>query len=118
MTFYNISLRSQNPKTGPIPITISGRDTCPPACPFIRAGCYAATGPLSWTWNDITAGGRTDKPKSAKVISFAELCRQIAALPDGQLWRHNQAGDLPGIGDQIDIAALKALVAANAGVAP
>ena len=36
-------------------------------------------------------------------------------LPDGQLWRHNQAGDLPGVGDAIDRAQLDKLVAANEG---
>jgi hypothetical protein len=34
-------------------------------------------------------------------------------LPDGQFWRHNQAGDLPGIGDAIDADALDDLVDAN-----
>jgi hypothetical protein len=36
-------------------------------------------------------------------------------LADGQLWRHNQAGDLPGIGDKIDRQALTKLVEANRG---
>jgi hypothetical protein len=39
----------------------------------------------------------------------------IAALPEGTLWRHNQAGDLPGIGDAIDADALDDLVTANIG---
>lgn len=42
-----------------------------------------------------------------------DFVSQIATLPDGTLWRHNQAGDLPGIGDTIDTAALAALVSAN-----
>jgi hypothetical protein len=37
----------------------------------------------------------------------------IRSLPRGQLWRHDQAGDLPGIGDNIDAAALATIVAAN-----
>lgn len=40
---------------------------------------------------------------------------KIAALPKGTLWRHNQAGDLPGIGDAIDGDALRQLVRANSG---
>jgi hypothetical protein len=36
-------------------------------------------------------------------------------LPDGQLWRHNQAGDLPGDGRTVDPVALGELVAANRG---
>jgi len=40
---------------------------------------------------------------------------KIAALPKGTLWRHNQAGDLPGEGDAIDARALNELVRANRG---
>jgi hypothetical protein len=40
---------------------------------------------------------------------------KIAALPAGTLWRHNQAGDLPGNGDTIDREALLDLVDANRG---
>jgi hypothetical protein len=36
-------------------------------------------------------------------------------LPAGTLWRHNQAGDLAGTGDTIDVAALASLVSANVG---
>jgi hypothetical protein len=39
----------------------------------------------------------------------------VAALPDGQLWRHNVAGDLPGAGESIDAAALGEIVRANIG---
>jgi hypothetical protein len=39
----------------------------------------------------------------------------IAALPDGQLWRHNQAGDLPQVNGTIDAVKLGQLVAANQG---
>jgi hypothetical protein len=39
----------------------------------------------------------------------------IAALPDGQLWRHNQAGDLPQVDGSIDAVKLGQLVAANTG---
>ena len=44
-----------------------------------------------------------------------EFVAQIASLPTGQLWRHNQAGDLPGNGDEIDGARLWQLTRANAG---
>jgi hypothetical protein len=50
-----------------------------------------------------------------QTYTWQGFCEQIAALPEGQLWRHNQAGDLPGIGDTIDAKALAALVRANAG---
>jgi hypothetical protein len=46
---------------------------------------------------------------------YADFLDKIAALPEGQLWRHNQAGDLPGNGLEIDGAALGDLVKANQG---
>jgi hypothetical protein len=48
-------------------------------------------------------------------MGWDEFCNQIRQLPAGQLWRHNQAGDLPGVGDQLDGAALGQLVEANQG---
>ena len=32
--------------------------------------------------------------KGLKVQSFESFVEQIKALPKGQLWRHNQSGDL------------------------
>jgi hypothetical protein len=46
---------------------------------------------------------------------FSTFLDKIKRLPKGQLWRHNQAGDLLGNGDSLDIAALAALVKANKG---
>lgn len=103
---FHITLKSANAKTGPIPVTTSARDTCSPSCPFMKNGCYADSGPLALHWDKVTRGERG--------VSFDELCAIIAKLPDGQLWRHNQAGDLPGIGDAISDEIVP-LVAANAG---
>jgi len=58
-------------------------------------------------WDKITNGLRG--------ISFKELCKQISKLPQGQLWRHNQAGDLPGKGESISLADMADLVQANTG---
>jgi hypothetical protein len=44
-----------------------------------------------------------------------DFVAKIAALPAGQLWRHNQAGDLPGVNETIDEAALIAITEANHG---
>lgn len=101
---------SANVKTGPIPVSTTSAQTCPKVCPFNNAnagGCYAESGPLALHWRKITAGERgTD---------WETFTARIAALPDGQLWRHNQAGDLPGDGIAIDGARLGALVSANMG---
>jgi hypothetical protein len=68
-------------------------------------GCYAKGGPLAIVWKQVDDIG-TD---------LATFCRTVASFPAGQLWRHNQAGDLPGIGETIDAKALGAIVEANRG---
>jgi hypothetical protein len=73
----------------------------------MRNECYADSGPLALHWAAVSAGKRgTD---------WATFCETIAALPDAQLWRHNQAGDLPVSGGTVDPVALGQLVAANIG---
>ncbi len=104
---YHLTLKSANAKTGPIPVSTTSAATCPNACPFKKSGCYADGGPLALHWAKVTDGTR-----GTDLESF---CASIAKLPAGSLWRHNQAGDLPGIGDSIDPIALSALVVANAG---
>jgi hypothetical protein len=39
----------------------------------------------------------------------------IRSLPSGQLWRYAQAGDLPGVGERINMKMLRGLVRANKG---
>jgi hypothetical protein len=48
-------------------------------------------------------------------MDLQSFVASIAALPNGTLWRHNQAGDLPGDGATVDPAALGDIVAANIG---
>jgi hypothetical protein len=47
--------------------------------------------------------------------NWLQFCKEIAKLPLGQLWRHNQAGDLPGEENKIDKKSLAMLVKANDG---
>jgi hypothetical protein len=102
-----LTLRSRNVKTGPIPVSTTSAETCPPSCPFVKSGCYADAGPLALHWARVNAGDTgTD---------WQGFCAAVASLPDGQIWRHNQAGDLPGLGNAIDAAQLAQLAAANAG---
>jgi len=103
----HLTPKSANAKTGPIPVSTSSADTCPGSCPFKKSGCYADSGPLALHWAKVTAGDRG--------MSWSEFCDTIAALPAGQLWRHNQAGDLPGVGESIDPVALGQLIEANTG---
>jgi hypothetical protein len=103
----HLSPISSNVKTGHIPVTTSSAETCPESCPLKSGGCYAKSGPLALHWSKVTGGERGN--------SLDILARQIRAFPRGQVWRHNQAGDLPGIGDNIDSVGLKKIVDANKG---
>lgn len=98
-------LRSQDRKLGGIPATYSSGQTCPDACPLKDAGCYAEFGFVRHHWEQHAKDSRSWK-------TF--LCN-VRVLPPRQLWRHNIAGDLPGIGDRLDGNALIDLVLANAG---
>lgn len=102
----SLTLKSGNAKVGPIPVSTSSEDTCPTSCGMYRE-CYAKMGPLRIHWWAVTDGRRGD--------TWGEFNRKIGALPVGQLWRHNQAGDLPGVGDKLDTKALGELVKANRG---
>jgi hypothetical protein len=102
----HLTLKSANVKTGPIPVSTTARDSCPADC-AMRAECYAASGPLALHWAAVSAGTRG--------TSWGQFCESIAALPDGQLWRHNQAGDLPQVDGTVDAVKLGQLVAANQG---
>lgn len=97
--------RSQNTKTGPIPVSMTSQATCPPSCSFYGAGCYAENHWLGKSWEKTPEKG----------LTWEAFCRKVERLPVGQLWRHNQAGDLPGVGERIDIKALMRLVIANEG---
>jgi hypothetical protein len=106
---YRLTLKSRNAKTGPIPVSTTSSGTCPDACPFKAGnGCYAEASPsVADIWRETDAG-----QFSTDLHGFTA---NIAALPEGTLWRHNQAGDLPGEGNVIDQGALQAIVDANAG---
>ena len=111
MTQVHLTKKSSNAKTGPIPVSTSSRETCPKTCPFNTEtggkGCYAAYGPTALHWKKVTSGER-----GTDWDSFLE---SIKALPEGQLWRHNQAGDLPHNDGEIDVRKLNGLVLANLG---
>ena len=57
---------------------------------------------------DIQAGNQT-----LQSLTWGGFLMPLPRLAPDTLWRHNQAGDLPGQGDTIDHAALDALVHAN-----
>lgn len=95
--------RSLNRKLGPMPVSYSERGTCPPACMFYEAGCYAENGKDGAHWRGVGARG----------LAWREFLVRIAELPAGTVWRHNEAGDLAGAGDRVDPMALDELVWTN-----
>lgn len=107
MHTFHLTRISNNQKTGKIPVSTTSADTCPDSCPLKSAGCYAKSGKLSMHWNAVTANKRG--------VDFETFIESIRRLPRGQLWRHNQAGDLPGLNETIDKVALERLVQANRG---
>ena len=101
----HLTLRSGNGKVGPIPVSTTSDDTCPPSCALKDGDCYAMSGPLLIHWRHVSA--------ETRGTNWDDFCSSIKKLPKKQLWRHNQAGDLPGSNDVIDRTKLDQLVAAN-----
>lgn len=105
MSFFHLTLVSGNSKTGPIPVSTTSADTCPPTCPFQGSGCYAEQGHVGMHWRKVTKG--------ARGAAWRTFLAAVRTITDGQLWRHNQAGDLPGAGNRIAVKQLRELVDAS-----
>lgn len=98
---WHLTDSSGNNQTGPIPVTTSPKGTCNPDCPLSKK-CYAKKGHLKGHWDKVSRGERgTDYPT---------FLNKIRNLPYGQLWRHNQAGDM-----HQDVKYVDQLIAANRG---
>jgi len=104
---YLLTPISGNRKTGPIAVTTSPKATCPSTCPFKKSGCYASTGAINIHWLAVSRGQTGS--------DFAGFIKGLNDLPVGQLTRLNQAGDLPGIGNKINVSELNAIVKAGKG---
>jgi hypothetical protein len=84
-------------KLGPIAATYAARSTCPVHCPFRAAGCYAGCNiSIVGTWRRCW-------------MTIRQLIGKLDELPDGAKLRWGIAGDLPGNGHRINLAALHAL---------
>lgn len=99
-------LESGNRKTGPIPVSMTSARTCPKSCPLYNRGCYAEQHIVAIHWRRLSDG---------KGLTWSDFCAKVAALPAGQVWRHNEAGDLPGDDEKIDVPKLRELIFANRG---
>lgn len=102
---YTVS--STNRKTGPMLVTTTSKDTCPASCPFNDGGCYAKYGPMHAHWAMVTNGDRSK--------DWGDFLLEVKKLRKGSLWRWAQAGDLPGVGEDIDVDRLNEIIAANKG---
>lgn len=104
---FHITRVSGNAKTGPIPVTTTSENSCPTTCPLYGAGCYAKSGPLALHWKKVSDANEK------RSIDFDQFLNEIKSLPKGQLWRHNQAGDLPHVHGYIEENATMAIIKAN-----
>lgn len=95
-----------NAKTGILTST-SSSDTCPDTCPMKGKGCYARFGNIARVWKNVSEG--------TWETPLPEFLDRIKSLQKGNLWRFNQAGDLPGINNTIDEKVLSQIVVANRG---
>ena len=82
-----LTLVSSNRKTGPMPISVSSRPSCPKDCPFYDNGCYGEYGNTLPHWIKVSDGRRG--------VSWETFCAKTRKIPYGQTWRHNVVGDLP-----------------------
>jgi hypothetical protein len=109
ITIY-LKMKSGNSKVGPIPVSTSPRQTCPPTCSLIGNGCYADNFPMKIHWDRVSRG--------EKGYAWADFLGRVRGMKKRQIWRHNQAGDLISYDsnpNRIDQGKLFALVRANEG---
>ena len=102
--FY-LNMTSGNKKTGAMAVSTSHNGTCPDSCPFKAKGCYAKAGPLALHWRKVSDGERGTDWKG--------FLSQVRKIGKGELFRHNQSGDLIGSNNLIDRSALMELVNAS-----
>ena len=85
---FILTLKSRNRKTGPLPVSMSNKDTCPPSC-AMRKACYAVVGRLGLVWHKLGVGTLVNGS------DFTAFCEKVKTLKVST-WRHNQSGDLAG----------------------
>jgi len=104
---YQMVRLSANSKLGGLPASTTSASTCPTRCSLRHNGCYAEAGHSGINFRAVSEGKRGG--------TLDEFCRQIKSLPRFSLWRHNQAGDLPGDQTLINHQEMHKIVSANRG---
>lgn len=99
---FHLTPLSSNRKLGfGVAVSTSHSGTCPDSCPLKSNGCYANGGPLLRHWREVNKGNRGNQ--------WNEFIQNVSALPMKWKFRHNQAGDLPGNNEKIDLKKLDEL---------
>ena len=86
MSWVHLTNVSGNRKVGPIKVTTTEKSSCPTEC-GVMDECYAGGGPLAIHWNKVGEGQRGD--------NWESFTKRVRRFHKNELWRHNQAGDLP-----------------------
>tara|TARA_Y100000592_G_scaffold1920_1_gene3018 strand:- start:2988 stop:3683 length:696 start_codon:yes stop_codon:yes gene_type:complete len=86
MSWVHLTNVSGNRKVGPIKVTTTEKSSCPAEC-GVMDECYASGGPLAIHWNKVGEGQRGD--------NWDAFTKRVERFYKDELWRHNQAGDLP-----------------------
>lgn len=102
ITFVEIS---GNAKLGPIAMSMSKSETCPDSCAFKKSGCYAKSGNVRIHWSKLDRGD--------SGMSWDSFVDSVSRLRRGSYFRHNVAGDLPGVNEKIDAQKLRELTGAT-----
>ncbi len=102
----SLNLLSSNSKTGQIPVSRTEEKSCPASCPLKGKGCYASLGHTAIHWRKVANAG----------MVWDEFCNKVENdIYPTQVWRHNEAGDLPHNNEVIDSDKVAKLVNANKG---
>jgi hypothetical protein len=102
-----ITLASGNSQTGPIPTTVTEKESCPTTCAFFEKGCYGKYHLQGVHWRAVSDHKRG--------VSWDEFISQVRKFVPNSLWRHNVTGDLPHIFGDINPGMVDSLVRANRG---
>lgn len=100
-----ITIASGNSQTGPIPTTVTERESCPDTCPFYKKGCYGIYHLQGVHWRAVSDHERG--------VSWDQFIAQVRKFAPATLWRHNVTGDLPHKNGEIDAPKVGQIVKAN-----
>ena len=102
---YGLTEVSGNRKTGKIAVSRSNSATCPKSCGMYY-DCYGKFSHTHGHWKN------TDQGKGENNREWADFLKYVKKYTSGTMFRHNEVGDLPGLGDVVDGERLQQLAKA------